>query len=773
MQSRTLCRSALVFLMAWAAGLAVGADLRFRHHFVDRALPVGGTLVGDYGLTALVDLDRDGDLDFVLGGRPSKPSRLYWYEFEAADQWVRHEIGIDYLSDVGLAALDVDRDGWPDLVCSGVWYRNPGQAGQTFERIVFDENAAGAHDVFIADIDGDRKPDVVLMGDERTKLNSLCWFAIPANPRQPWVRHRIGPPVHGAITPQGAADLDGDGDLDVLRADTWYENQDGQGQEWIPHQNVPMGRKGPFGICVRTAVADLDGDGKMEVIIADADIVDSRVAVLKNGDGKGGRWAKTELPQSFTYGSLHSLAVADLNADGRPEIIVNEQEELLPPGRENPRWIVWENLGGGQFAERIVLDTKLGGHELQVGDVDGDGDVDIVSKPWGPRPWNGAGGTMHVDFLENLSQHPKATSAGTAGSPSPEQATITLGGRSVTVKRVEALPYVESEYTRRFKFDSADNPKLQELRQRYQLDAVVAVGRDEFDRQVYLLDWVHHRFKKFGRPSVDAKGALEILQAIDQGHAFFCSQYAHVFVSAAASLGWIDRELALRRHRDPPGGGSSEHSTTEIWSNQYRKWVMMDPTAKMYVEKGGIPLNAYEIRQEWFQRGGRDLVFVVGKERQRYRKADLPIWLGRFEGFGDLTVPVDELDKYGFIGYIPNTDLMDAGLDYGQMFIVKDQLCEGTRWHSRTVPLNPASDPYFPIGQVALRLDAEGDSIRVTLRTMTPNFKAYQARLDGGPWSATGESLMWSPHPGLNRLEARTMNQFGIEGPLATVEIER
>jgi hypothetical protein len=56
---------------------------------------------------------------------------------------------------------------------------------------------------------------------------------------------------------------------------------------------------------------------------------------------------------------------------------------------------------------------------------------------------------------------------------------------------------------------------------------------------------------------------------------------------------------------------------------------------------------------------------------------------------------------------------------------------------------------------------------------MTPNFKAYQMRLDGGPWSATGESLMWSPHPGLNRLEARTMNQFGVEGPLSTVEIER
>jgi hypothetical protein len=146
----------------------------------------------------------------------------------------------------------------------------------------------------------------------------------------------------------------------------------------------------------------LDGDGKLEIIIADADIEDSKIAIFRNADGKGGRWIKNELPQSFTYGSLHALAVADLNADGRPDIIANEQEELLPAGRENPRWIVWENLGGGNFVEHVILDMKLGGHELQVGDVDGDGDIDICSKPWGPRMWNGNGGKMHVDFLENL-----------------------------------------------------------------------------------------------------------------------------------------------------------------------------------------------------------------------------------------------------------------------------------------------------------------------------------------------------------------------------------
>ena len=175
-----------------------------------------------------------------------------------------------------------------------------------------------------------------------------------------------------------------------------------------------------------------------------------------------------------------------------------------------------------------------------------------------------------------------------------------LGGRKAVLKKLDTLPYVVSMYTKRFTFDSHENPKLKELRKRYELDAVVAPGKDEFDRQVLLMDWTHHRFKKFGRPSSNARGALEILRAIEEGHVFFCTHYARVFVSAAASMGWVDRALALRRHQGVSQGGSSEHTSTEIWSNQYRKWIMLDPTSNMYLEKDGVPLSAFEIRQEWF-----------------------------------------------------------------------------------------------------------------------------------------------------------------------------
>lgn len=346
-----------------------------------------------------------------------------------------------------------------------------------------------------------------------------------------------------------------------------------------------------------------------------------------------------------------------------------------------------------------------------------------------------------------------------------------VGGKPVRIAKLEMLPYVQSEYTRRFKFDSAANQKLKELRATYQLDQVIAPGKDEFEKQVLLMDWVHHRFKKFGQPSVPTRGALDILRSVDQGHTFFCTQYAQLLASSAASLGWVDRVLALRRHQGSARGGSTEHSTTEIWSNHHRKWIMLDPTSNMYLEKSGTPLNAWEIRQEWFYNDGRDLVFVIGKERKKYRKTDLPIFLKRFDGFGDLTVEPDELDKYGFIGYIPNTDLMDSGFDYGAMFIVKDQLCAGTPWHTRTLPADPANDPYFPIGQATLALSATNEGLQIEIKTLTPNFKEYQTRFDNSDWRKSPAQLTWNLHAGTNRFEARTVNDFGTIGPVSVIEL--
>lgn len=350
----------------------------------------------------------------------------------------------------------------------------------------------------------------------------------------------------------------------------------------------------------------------------------------------------------------------------------------------------------------------------------------------------------------------------------------TIGDATVTLTNLECLPYIENEYTRRFIFDSAANPKLRQLRNLYTAEDIKGIKADEFGRQRELLHWVHDRFKKFGRPSTPAHGALEILKGIDDGHTFFCTQYAELLVSTAACMGWVNRPLALRRHQGAnKNGGSTEHTVTEMWSNQFSKWIMFDPTSDLYVEKNGMPLNAWEIRQEWFYHDGKDLTFIVGRNHKPYKKADLPVTIGQYKDFGPLTLDPDEPDKYGFIGYIPNTNLMDAGYDYGQMFITKDKLCDGTNWHTRTNPAAPATDPYFPIGQAALSLSIDNGKVVLGLKTMTPNFKCYQMQTDttAGAWEETKSGAVWNVHPGSNWIRVWTVNQFGVTGPQATAAV--
>jgi hypothetical protein len=354
----------------------------------------------------------------------------------------------------------------------------------------------------------------------------------------------------------------------------------------------------------------------------------------------------------------------------------------------------------------------------------------------------------------------------------PVGSSFTLEGRRILVRRREIVRVLENDYSRRFVFDGFENPKLRELRDRERLEEVVAPGRDEFDRQVLLLDWTYGRFRKFGRPTSEARGALEILKDVDAGHAFFCAHYGDVLVSAAASLGWVCRLIALRRP-DHRGGGSTEHTTTEIWSNRYGRWVMFDPTFALYVEREGTPLNAWEIRDSWFNRAGKDLTFVIGAGRRRYRAEDLPVFRARHAGFGDLVLDGGTFDKYAFLGYIPNTNLMDAAKDYARMFISKDEHAGSTKWHHRDHPRDPAREPYFPLHSADLSLRAgAGLELRVTARTFTPNFAAFRIRVDGGPAQESAGAFSWRLHSGRNRLEVASANRFGVEGPPSLVELE-
>jgi hypothetical protein len=394
MPRRSTLLTVVVALLTMSVPETTQADLRFKHHFIDADLPGK-----EYGQTTLVDVDRDGDLDFITGGKdPQK--HVFWFEFRAPDEWARHVVGENHPSDVGGTAIDVDGDGWVDHVSGGVWYRNRGKPReQPFERVVFDKDLSAVHDLLAADVDGDGRLDVVTMSDR----NNTRWYSIPRDdPTTPWVRHDIGAGVHAGIA---VGDIDGDGDNDVSRSNLWFENVDGKGTKWAEHA-IPFGNPNPpYPLATRCVIVDIDRDGKRDLVMTENEIRAGKIAWLRNVDGKGARWEVRPLTASDPdpRGAYHSLAVADFDGDGDVDVFTVEMEHIA--GARQPRWFVWENTEGrgGAFVERVIFDGRLGGHEAVVADVDGDGDADICAKLWDPRKDNANGGRNHADFLENLS----------------------------------------------------------------------------------------------------------------------------------------------------------------------------------------------------------------------------------------------------------------------------------------------------------------------------------------------------------------------------------
>lgn len=366
----------------------------FQQQTIDLELPRGF-----YAQTALADLDNDGRLEYIVG---RQYGTIYWYKYYPDDTWSRHILGRNSPSDVGACAFDVDGDGWVDFVTGGAWYQNSRNPNKPFKRHVFDRKLKAVHDLVAADIDGDGLSEVITMSDK----NNLRWYKIPADPTQRWIRHDIGPSVHAGIS---VGDIDGDGDLDIVRTNIWLENLNGDGTEWIEH---PIGPSTPPPADFRpyyafdatyNVVCDVNRDGKNDIVFTDAEIPGGQVWWMENVDGQGREWKRHEIytPEHLRRGAFHSLYVGDLDGDGDLDVFSCEMEHVR--GEKPPRFYIWENVDGyGEtWKEHVILDINLGGHATVVGDITGNGSLDLLTKPWRAHPKNALNGKMYIMFLKN------------------------------------------------------------------------------------------------------------------------------------------------------------------------------------------------------------------------------------------------------------------------------------------------------------------------------------------------------------------------------------
>ncbi len=299
-----------------------------RSKWAERAISTDAN--GAYSVFA-ADVDGDGDTDALSASYYD--DRITWYENDgtpAVGAWIGHEISIAANGAASVFALDVDGDGDTDVLSASffdneiAWYENDGTPAQgSWTEHAISTSAIGAASVFAADLDGDGDVDVLSASITDDKI---AWYENDGTPAQgAWTAHEISTSAHGAFS-VFAADLDGDGDTDVLSASqldskiAWYEN-DGTPATgaWTEHaiSTAAAGAKSVF-------AADLDGDGDTDVLSASQ--LDNKIAWYENdATPELGGWNENAI--STAAEGAFSVYAADLDGDGDTDVLSASQHD--------------------------------------------------------------------------------------------------------------------------------------------------------------------------------------------------------------------------------------------------------------------------------------------------------------------------------------------------------------------------------------------------------------------------------------------------------------
>ena len=376
-----------IFIGVIAVNLCLQArDLTFQEYLISNDYTYA------YAIAA-ADLDGDGDLDLTSSDCTTQGSRrhndIYWYENDGSGGFQRHSlIREEWHGRFERHRLaDINQDGRIDLV--GIdnffgnvfWYENqrdPTQPGSWRKHSITNGGLLGAYNVDVVDLDGDGRLDVA--ASSWRLGNNFVWYRNPGHGKhKEWSSYIVDEGLDETRMIR-TGDFNGDGLMDLVGSARvaglvlWYENSGNPADRpWKRH--VIDTRHRPM----HGTPVDLDRDGDLDLLMAGGMLAGSTprahyVCWYENvgNPGQGSRWLMHNIQEGFWDG--FEAVPGDLDQDGDIDVVAT--------GYGNRGQISWfENSGNpsGTWKKHPLKEPWIRAVNVLVADLDGDSWLDVVA----------------------------------------------------------------------------------------------------------------------------------------------------------------------------------------------------------------------------------------------------------------------------------------------------------------------------------------------------------------------------------------------------------